>query len=121
MASTPTLDRMHEVKDRSQEIGEFLDWLTEDKGVALHVWWEGEEEDLCSNFDCRDGFLFGNPKNPCSSCNGTGLVMRHRERWMPFRTGGHEKILAEYFGIDLDKAEGEKRAILEEVRAMNAS
>lgn len=32
---TPELDKMLAVKDQSQTIGEFLDWLTEVKGYVL--------------------------------------------------------------------------------------
>lgn len=74
------LEKMTAVQDRSQEIGEFLDWLACVKGLDL----------------CRyDG--------------------EKTERWWPAGITA-EKLLAEYFGIDLNKAEEEKRAILAQMR-----
>lgn len=38
------------------------------------------------------------------------------EQWMPVR-GTIESILAEYFGIDMNKVEEERRAILDDIRS----
>lgn len=63
---TPECDKLHKVKDESQNIGEFLDWLIEYHNVSL----------------------------PDSIVD----------------------LLAEYFNIDLEKVEEEKRTILDELR-----
>ncbi len=42
--STPELDKMLAVKDKSQVIGEFLDWLQHDKKIALAHCEDGEDE-----------------------------------------------------------------------------
>ncbi len=78
--ATPELDKRSGVLDDSHKIGEFLDWLEQEKGITLAQW------------DDHD-------------------------RLMPARTGGFERLLADYFGIDLDKVEAEKMAILEQLRA----
>jgi len=44
MSDTSELDKMHAVKDRSQAIGEFLDWLEQD-GIMLCKWHERNDED----------------------------------------------------------------------------
>jgi hypothetical protein len=44
-----------------------------------------------------------------------------RDRLMPANTGGFERLLADYFGIDLDKVEAEKLAILKHLRASQDS
>jgi len=38
---TPELNRMHAVHDKSQAIGEFLEWLTGERGLVLAEWREG--------------------------------------------------------------------------------
>lgn len=76
----PEHEKLAAVKDQSQAIGEFLDWLNGD-GVHLARW--DEEWD----------------------------------RYFPV----HESInalLARRFGIDLDRIEAEKRAMLDEIRAV---
>ena len=80
---TPTLDKMREVKDQSQAIGEFLEWLGS-KGIFLghHTLYEG----------------------------------RSQEQFV-VRPGSTEELLAEFFEIDLNEAEAEKRAILDHIRS----
>ncbi len=73
---TPELNKMLAVKNESQEIGNFLEWLG-DNGVILAEY-RGEE------------------------LNSYSYTI--------------EKLLAKYFGIDLVKADDEKRAILESLR-----
>jgi hypothetical protein len=82
---TPTLDKMLDVKDRSQAIGEFLEWLEDEKGVELVT---------------------------TELHHGGSRALEY----VPLRQGT-ESLLAEFFGIDLDAAEREKRALLDELRA----
>lgn len=79
--SYPECEKMRAVHEKSQAIGEFLDWLSE-RGIILASYYEE-----------------------------AGLS--------PYRVNIVE-LLAEYFDIDLDKAEQEKRTILEELRRKNA-
>lgn len=78
---TPELDKMLKNKDQSQTIGEFLDWLQNEKEIVL--------------------------------CKWDNKISEHHP--FPFYTS-IEKLLAEYFGIDLDKCEKERRAILANLR-----
>ena len=80
MSKYPECNKMLEVQDQSQTIGEFLDWLLHDKGAEIAEW--------------RGDQLF------------------------PMR-GSIESLLAEFFEIDLEKVEKERRAILEEMRQVN--
>lgn len=80
--STPELDKMLAVKDKSQAIGEFFDWLVNDKGYVL------------SQYEEKDRRLY-----PTYS--------------------SIEKLLAEFFGIDLKKIEEERRAILKSLDSSN--
>ena len=77
---TPTLDKMREVKDQSQAIGEFLEWLASEKNVHL-----------------------------AQSVDGHNYPQH-----FPYQT---EALLAEFFDIDLNEAEAEKRAILDHIRS----
>ncbi len=76
---TPECDRMLAVREQSQAIGEFLDWLDEEKGVELMVLGDGGAS--------YEPFYFNT-----------------------------NKLLAEFFDIDLDKVDKEQRAILEELQ-----
>jgi len=75
----PELDKMMAIKDKSQVLGEFLDWLD-------------SETEYCIATRCRD-----------MDC----LVRAHVSI---------EQLLADFFGIDLNKVEEEKRAILDGLR-----
>lgn len=95
---TPELDKMQKVKDTSQSIGEFLDWLMQEKNIVL-------SKHHAHNDECKDedGFNF------CGLSDGD-LISIHTNI---------ERLLAEYFEIDLKKVEEEKTKILEEVRSKN--
>jgi hypothetical protein len=72
-SEVPELTKMLAVKEQSQVIGEFIDWLNEEKGIYLKA------KGYCPVFD-------------------------------------FEGLLAEFFKIDLKKAEQEKQKILEGLR-----
>jgi hypothetical protein len=78
--STPELDKMSAIVEKSQCIGEFLEWLAEEKHLRL---WKYVGDDLVEN-----------------------------------RTST-ERLLAEYFKIDLPKVEQEKRVILAYARTQS--
>jgi len=78
---TPELDKMKAVRNQSQCIGAFLDWLFNEKRQMI----------------CE------------ISPDGVD--------WLPTDNQDIQKILAEYFGIDLQKVEAERRAILERLQS----
>ena len=80
----PELDKIQEVKEKSQELGEFLEWLT--RKYVLANWVDGVDD-----MGFETSLLFRNSDNT-------------------------EKILADYFGIDLVKAEKEREQLLENFR-----
>jgi hypothetical protein len=92
---TPELDKMQGVKDRSQAIGEFLDWLQCEKGWELAYRHKHVKE-------CLDG----DGELTCGCDEGQFLPANY----------GMERLLAEHFAIDLNKVENERRAILEHLR-----
>lgn len=75
----PECEKLLKVSHISQSIGEFIEWLLNERGYVLAEWNENDE-------------LF--PVHP-----------------------DIEKLLAEYFQIDLNKIENERRAILRALRA----
>lgn len=83
----PELDKLAKIKDKSQSIGAFLDWLQNEKHYRLAKW---EKDDSIIPED----------------------------QLMPV-SYDIQQLLAEYFDIDLNKIEEEKRAILEEQRKLN--
>ena len=75
-------DKMLKVRDQSQTIGEFLDWVQNEKGYTLC------ERNEDRSFD---------------------------QTYFPARFS-MESILAEFFGINLNKVEKERRAMLADLR-----
>lgn len=96
---TPELDKMNAAKAESQPIGQFLDWLSDTKRVELCQ--PHEHTDQCYAPDDEE-----KEKPTCHVRAGELL---------PFHFNS-ERLLAEYFKIDLNKVEQERRAILQSLR-----
>lgn len=75
---TPELNKMAAIRDKSQVVGEFLDWLRNERGITLATFTDDEER---------------------------GDVM------VPFHFST-EQLLAEFFDIDLERVERERRLVL---------
>lgn len=97
---TPECEKMRAVKEKSQAIGAFLEWLSAEKGVHLAEYHRHSR--ACLDHEAH------------LVC---GLLENHSVRW----NYNIERLLAEYFDIDLNKVEEEKEAILDAIRARNAS
>lgn len=80
MSDYPEHDKLTAVAADSHKIGEFLEWLTGDRGLTIARF---------SGREATQGFKI-------------------------------ERLLAEYFEIDLGKIEVEKRTMLESLRAAQA-
>ncbi len=102
MGDYPEHDKLHKVVDESQAVGEFLEWLQGKKEVVLCKWKEWEEEERCIPVRQPDGSL-------------EETRMYTHKAHMPIYTST-EKLLAEFFEIDLDKIEKEKQAMIEVLR-----
>lgn len=96
MSQYPEHDKLSAIKDFSQKIGEFLEWLKYEKRLTLCRVHE-EHDSSCYNeeddLDCglREGDYFP-------------VYVRDTD------------LLAEFFDIDQNRLENEKRAMLEECR-----
>lgn len=107
LVPTPELGKIRAVHERSQSIGEFIDWLEEEKGYRIAEY----EKEPC-NFMCHEGTCRLKGTHDCHTAHeSTGeLYVVNLSR---------EKILAEFFEIDLNKVEEERRALLKEQRRLN--
>lgn len=90
MTEYPEHEKLQAVKDESQAIGAFLEWLSNVKEIRFAKWVKDKSE---------------------SGTEYEVFVQQNMEI---------EKWLAEYFEIDLNKLEQEKQAMLEEIRKANA-
>ena len=87
----PEHEKLKSVQEKSQAIGEFMEWLRYTKKYTIAKWYK-------SQWDADDE--------------------EETDRLMP-EFPSIEKLLAEYYGIDLNKIEEEKRAMLDEIRRHN--
>lgn len=94
MNKYPECEKLHAVHEESQKLGEFITWLK--SKVELASWEENEDDD--TNAYMPEILI---PTYKYKGDNGT------------------QALLAEYFGIDLEKLEDERRQILEELRKAN--
>ena len=92
MSEYPEHDKIRALGSGNQTAGEFLDWLLQEKGYSLCEHREEERRDL-------EG----------------GHVRVTPEGHYPIYTTT-EKLLYEFFGIDFNKIEMEKRAMLQQMR-----
>lgn len=101
MADYPECEKLLAVTDRSQQIGEFLEWLPTQGIHRMRL-------AACSHCEGVDS-------DECWLCDGTGTM---KETWVPDgRT--IEQLLADFFGIDMAKVDVERRAMLAALRAAN--
>ena len=94
MSQYPEHEKLQAVKDKSQAIGEFVEWLQGTKGFRLAKWEKVPDESVFADEGSEVDELFQQFINI-------------------------EQLLAEFFGIDLQKLEQEKRAMLEQIRKLN--
>jgi len=104
---TPELEKMSAVKNESQKIGEFLDWLESKKKVAL-----------CLRHTHDDGCYLGHDDDGNEQMEPLPLCGYENGSLMPFFYTINE-LLAEFFEIDLKKVEEERRALLDAIREEN--
>ena len=104
------VDRNSETHARQVAILDFLDWVHEKHGGMLMQWLEHDEPEPCTGWgldDCKG--------DDCRGCKGTGERIRHHEGYFIMRTPS-QQLVYEYFGIDPDKLEQERRELLRELR-----
>ncbi len=121
MREYPECEKLAKLADLSHKIGEFFDWLGEQDMVLFK--WNEESDNGESKFIDKNGesvhnvhsqFLFDDKP--------TSDILNPKYETYPegyFRVfTSMEKLLAEFFGIDLNKVEKERRLLLEELREL---
>ena len=103
------LEKLEGVKDRSQEIGEFLEWTFSTKNYHIAKYLTDKEYESEDNVYWVDG-LYGKEQFKRHGIRKNELMPIHIDI---------EKLLAEYFEIDLVKVEEERNEILKEVRGQH--
>jgi hypothetical protein len=93
--SMPECEKLATVQDQSQAIGEFLEWLQQEKHYEIM-----ETRKFVETFE--------HMMKP-------GTYTAEVERTVPIRAST-EHLLAEFFGIDLNKVDLEKRALLKSLQ-----
>lgn len=101
-------EKMKALGDRKDEIQSFIDWLFDDQEFTLAVWGRPRYRHCWDRDDLENTARMYQPDE-----GGHPIAQKFRGR------GFREKLMAEYFGIDLDKISDEKDAMLEEIRRMN--
>lgn len=110
----PELEKMKRVQADSQIIGEFLEVMGE-KGIFL-------AKNMQSGDNGKPQYIFANSGEPATLDDYMDDVAIENPEYRSWRSGTYpinesiEQILAIFFGIDLKKAEEEKREILATVR-----
>lgn len=117
----PEHAKMREVADKSQAIGDFLDWVAQHRNGQLVAYEPRDLEITCPDIRCDRGKLsatFRGADRDCPRCGGSGVVVEPILDHYPLRNSDNDlrKLLAEFFGIDQDKLEAEKQAMLEALR-----
>ncbi len=115
---TPECDRALTIQDDSQKIGNFLDWLGEQD---IHLCSPHKHDESCYRWgtvelkegDYRSRDYIGQAKYT----DEKELDCGYHEGEEVYIRDSFEKLLAEYFNIDLKKVEQEKQSILKEIRA----
>ena len=90
---TPELEKIATNADESQKIGQFLSWLLDEQQISLCEYDESATE-RCWEDGMDDDFEIYAP---------VGMKI--------------EQLLAQYFGVDLAKAEKERQGLLAEIQA----
>lgn len=105
---TPECNKIQEVKGQSHIIGEFMDWLRDEKGWTICVRHE-HDDDCYTRVQLSEDDDEGEMQRICDCRNGDFIPV-------PLQM---EQLLAEFFEIDLNKVEQERSQLLDLQRAMN--
>jgi hypothetical protein len=123
-AKYPELTKQSKVTDESQAQGDFIEWLTVEKGITLMKYLSYDEDQVCHGTIMR-GCIDGHESDysdmekaslqTCKNCRGTGMIKAHTEGWFPQRETIID-LLAAYHEIDLKKIETERRQLLHDLQ-----
>jgi hypothetical protein len=128
--ATPELEKMRAVHDQSQAIGEFIEEFLRPNGMEIcrfvekgknnepkYVWNEGVSATTIRRLDRRP--IGNRTPDVRDELNKQAFENPLFEVWSSHYEPVHErteKLLAQFFEIDLNKVEEERRALIEYVR-----
>lgn len=127
-SATPELDKQSKIinSGESAAVSDFLDWLIDDQGLGLvkhNVTHEVEMPcagpSMMTMKECDGGRVKnhrGVDLGACTLCGGTGWVSRTVTEDV-VDTRSPLVLIADYFGIDLQKIEQERRILLDQLQA----
>lgn len=112
----PESEKALAVQPQTQIVGEFLEWLFA-QGVRLMVWGTYQEPVAVT---CRRHGRSPASIALCEHCDPAGMAEenRPREGFLTY-SSDIQQILANWKGIDLQKIEREKRAMLAQLAEIN--
>lgn len=105
----PELDKIKAVSEDSRKLGEFLEWLRA-QGYVFAQWVDHEHTEDC--YQMEESPFNPGKMRPTLACS----LNEGDENFLPVSWNIND-LLAQYFGIDQDQAERERRAILESLRS----
>lgn len=102
----PEHHKLRAISDKSQVVGNFMDWLSWTKNIELAVR-HRHTDACCESTDAIDRAMEITPRRLCG----------YQDDELMSAGVSIKKLLAEFFEIDEEKIEAEKRAMLEELQA----
>lgn len=118
-ANYPEHDKLRAVKDDSQTVGAFIEWLGEN---GYHICQQRAPESEV-NLD----YIAPDPESKRAERMGETFVdvlmriIENQQVYWPIIERSPDSLLAKYFDINERKIEDEKCAMLDEIRATNAA
>ena len=98
--SSPECKKLYAVHEQSQKIGEFLEWLQSEKGIVFGL------------YHTHDDSCYDDPEDDERSCGMSENVLYSKHLDI-------NRVLAQFFNIDLDKVNEERVALLDYLHDKN--
>ena len=112
---TPECDKLAKISKQSQTVGEFLEWL-QNKGIVSCMSLDNYKEKLYNDYNL--GKLTAEEHDDLIDDIDAELKYSNKDHAYIPQPLNTEKILAEFFNIDLKKVEEEKKAIVESLKEL---
>lgn len=114
---TPELDKIVANKTASQAIGHFLEWLQGERHICFCITPQVHYDLIHASFEAGE-MTEEQCEEAVDSVDETLKYGNADFTYIPSPLNT-EKVLAEFFGVDLVKAEEERQGLLDEIRANN--
>ena len=115
MAEYPEHDKLCAIKDQSQAIGAFIEWMGE-HGYHICERTHAVSESANQVIEAPEPGTWQRKRLGDRFCDLLGALIDANTIYWPTTKRLPNALLAQYFDIDEDKLETEKRAMLDELR-----